>query len=221
MWCERVLRNVAEDVRTLAGRELDYVDIEWDECKSVLKKRTRGRELVNVLLPASEKIRHGDVVFDDGRRAVLVNVVAAPMIVVKPPDAQALAVLALELGNLHRPTQIGRDELILPACEEAMEVIQALGFHWTVEQRRFEPQALIGSPAIHVAEEIQVMRPSSNVVPSRPRYSGGGSGRGWSEQSSPPNEPPPQPSPGLPGAGGKTGGPGDHSVRPNESASNF
>ena len=158
MWCERVVRNLADAKEALGEQVIDYVDVEWDECKSVLKKHTRGGEPVRVLLPSAQRLRHGDVLLEEQNRAIVVNVLPAPMVVVRPPDATSLAILALELGNLHWPTQIAVGEVIFPPSEVALDALKRLGLPWTLEDRRFEPQTLVATNGVNVAAALQVIR---------------------------------------------------------------
>jgi urease accessory protein UreE len=64
------MRQVPND----SHRAVDYVDIHWDQCRSTLKARSRGGEDIRVLLPRGQSLRHGDVLFEDAARAVIINV---------------------------------------------------------------------------------------------------------------------------------------------------
>lgn len=161
MWCERIVRNLAESDGQADGREIDYVDIDWDECKSVLKKRSRGGQEVRVLLPHPQRVRHGDVLFEDESRTVMVNVIPCEVIVVRASDAQGMGILALELGNLHWPTQIGGDEVIFPPDDAAIDVVKKLGMTWRTEQRRFEPRMVEVASDVKVSQDIRVIRGGS------------------------------------------------------------
>ena len=156
MWCERVLRNLAEVDSN--SKRIDYIDIHWDECKSVLKSRSRAGEEVRVLLRPPDRLRHGDVLHEDAARLLVVNVLPCPVIVVRPPDARAMGALALELGNLHWPTQITDSEIIFPPGDEALETLQKLGgLPHTQETRRFAPLP-VPAGAVNVADTFHVIR---------------------------------------------------------------
>lgn len=154
MWCEAIVRNAAEQC-DFAGRKLDYVDILWDQRRSTFRGRSRDGEEVRVLLPRGQILRQGDVLFEDSGQALLVNVVPCELIVVRSDNTRLMAVLGLELGNLHWPTQVTEEEILFPESEDALEAARRLGLDWTTETRRFEPLEITsarvsGSPAIRI-----------------------------------------------------------------------
>lgn len=160
MWCERVLKNVA-DGDALAGRAVDCVDIGWDQCRSTLKSRSRGGEDVRVLLPRGQNLRHGDVIYDDGARAVVIHVLPCELIVVRSDDVRLLAELALELGNLHWPTQVTDDEILFVEEDNALNAVRRLGLTWTRETRRFEPIPILAT-AVRTADAFRVIRSAAS-----------------------------------------------------------
>lgn len=136
MWCDRVLGNVA----SYAPREWDFVDVEWSECGRSLDRTSRGGRRARVLLPPGQRFGHGDVLFDDGQRAVVVDVTESEVLAVRPPTPRLLALLTLELGNLHWPTEISdAGEVIFPEDGPALAVLEKLGLTPTRESRRFSP----------------------------------------------------------------------------------
>lgn len=156
MWCERVVRNAA-DGAGLAGPTVDYVDVAWDQCRSTLKARSRGGEEVRVLLPRGQTLRHGDVLFENDERAIVVNVVPCELIVVRCDERRRLAELALELGNLHWPTQVTDDELLFIEEETALAAVERLGLSWTRQTRRFEPMPILAL-GIRTADSVRIVR---------------------------------------------------------------
>jgi urease accessory protein len=159
MWCESIVRNAREG-EDLGGRAVDYVDIQWDQCRSTLKARSRGGEEVRVLLPRGQTLRHGDVLFEDDRHAVVVNVLPCEVVVVRSPESRLMAELALELGNLHQPTQVGENELAFLEDPQALAAAQRLGLEVTRELRRFEPLAVLVA-MVRPAQRIQILRPGN------------------------------------------------------------
>jgi len=155
MWCERVIRNVPDG--NFAGKDVDFIDICWDECRSVLKKRSRAGEEVRVLLDRKERLRHGDMLFEDERRAMVINVLPCEVIVVRSESAEALANLAFDLGNLHWPTQIAESELIFIEEEKAMQAVERSGLTWSRQSRRFDPLP-VGVTPLRVSDNVQILR---------------------------------------------------------------
>jgi urease accessory protein len=162
MWCEKILRNAANDGRAQwGGRDGDVVDVAWHECRNALKKRSRGGEEIRVLLPAGQTPHHGDVVFEDGRRIIVIEVSPCDTIVVRPASIRDAAAIALELGNLHAPTQITETEIIFIEDQSAMQVLEKWNAPFDRENRRFEPTPAIATPGVRMAGNFKVIRGSA------------------------------------------------------------
>jgi urease accessory protein UreE len=170
MWCERVLRNAAgETPAQWERRDVDFVDLAWDECLHVLKKRSRNGKEVRVLLPPDQRLQHGDVLYEDDACALLVNVLACDVVVARPESPRDAAALALELGNLHVPTQITDDEILFLEDESALEALAKSRVRWQREQRRFEPMEVIALPAVRRASGLRIIRRERQApLPSEP-----------------------------------------------------
>jgi urease accessory protein len=154
MWCERIVRNAA-DGEGLASRAVDYIDIAWDQRRSTLKARSRGGEEVRVLLPRGQALRHGDVLEEDDARAIVINVLPCELIVARSKQPRLLAELALELGNLHWPTQVTDDAILFMEEQAALAAATRLGLVLTRENRRFEPAPI---PAVRATDPVRIIR---------------------------------------------------------------
>jgi hypothetical protein len=147
MWAERVVRRVADPQNhDWSKRSVDFVDVAWNACGRVLKSTTRGGEAVRVLLPAGERLHHGDVIFEDATRVVVIIVPACELIVARPANAAAAARLALELGNL-----------LFVEDGPPLAAADGLGIAWTRELRRFEP-AVVSGGSVPLAGQFEIIR---------------------------------------------------------------
>ena len=155
MWCEKIIRNLATDPPP--GASVDWVDIQWNECGRILKKQSRAGEPIRVLLPPGQRLRHKDVIYEDASLAIAINVQMCEVIVAKIADTKKLATLALELGNLHLPTQIDAQEIIFIEDGPAMAVLDSLQISWAKEVRRFEPTQIISVPSVDVSPALRVV----------------------------------------------------------------
>ena len=136
MWCDRVLGNLTH----YPPRGWDYVDVEWFECGRSLNRVSRGGEKVRILLPPGKRFEHGDVIFDDGQVAVVIEVTPREMLSVIAPGPRLLATLTLELGNLHCPTEItDAGEVIFPEDGPTLEILKKLQLTALKQIRRFNP----------------------------------------------------------------------------------
>ncbi|HWE97905.1 MAG TPA: hypothetical protein VG269_28370 [Tepidisphaeraceae bacterium] len=164
------MRNVAGETPAPWERgNVDFVDLAGDECRHVLKKQSRGGKEVRVLLPPDQHLRHGDVLYEDNACMLVVNVLPCDVIVARPDSSRDAAALALELGNLHVPTQITDDEIIFPEDESALETLAKSRVRWQREQRRFEPMEVIALPGVRRAGGLRIIRRGCQApVPSEP-----------------------------------------------------
>lgn len=157
MWCEAIVRN-AQGEKEFGGRAVDYVDIQWDQRRSTLKARSRGGEEVRVLLPRGQTLGHGDVLFEDEARALVINVLPCELIVVSSQNPRLMAELALELGNLHWPTQVTEMELIFLESDESLAAAQRIGLEISRQVRRFDPLPVLATN-VKATHPIQILRP--------------------------------------------------------------
>ena len=160
MWCEQILYNSPAPAESgFQGREVDYIDLGWDERSSVIKKRTRGGEEVRVVLTPPSRPRHGDVLFEDAHRVVIVQVNPTEVVVAGPAPARAMAEAALELGNLHWPTQLTESSIIFPPNDVAIAVLDRLAIPRRTELRRFDPAEISALPVADFAKSFQLLAP--------------------------------------------------------------
>ncbi len=122
MWCDKIIRNIAAPSNDSDGREFDYLELEWSECRNVVKKLTTAGELICIFLPPTQQLRHGDVIYEDAARIVVVHVLPCAIVVAEVPKAYQLAVLAMEMGNLHLPAEVSAVGIAFVEDAAAMRV---------------------------------------------------------------------------------------------------
>lgn len=157
MWCETIIRNLGNTPASDASdRAIDWVDLDWNECGRLLKKQTRGGQSVRVLLSPGQTLRHHDVIFEDERQSIALNVLPCEVVVAQAANMRELAMLALEFGNLHLPVQIENNQILFIEDGPPMSVLEAMGIRWTRQVRRFEPEQVKSAPAVEVAPDLRV-----------------------------------------------------------------
>ncbi len=114
-----------------------------------------GRE-VEILLPLGVGLRHGDVLLDDERSRVVVNIVPCPVLVVRPKDVQEMGVLACELGNLHVPVEVTPTELVVLSEGPTLEVLRRYQASYEKQVRRFAPLRASVITRPRLADSFQV-----------------------------------------------------------------
>jgi urease accessory protein UreE len=130
----------------------------WDLDRRAFRKTTRAGTMVRVLLSPGRDLRHGDVLSDaDVMLRVGVSVKPSEILVVRPPDASAMGVLALELGNLHIPTEIVDGILRTISDGPSEQVISRLGLAFERQIIRFQPRRCAGMPQVRLSDDLRVV----------------------------------------------------------------
>jgi urease accessory protein len=159
MWCEKVRGNLAELIdSTTSELDIDFVELAWHQCGQIVKTQTTTGEPIRILLSRGQRLRHGDVVYQDERRLVVIKVTPCEVIVAYVPRAEDAAILALELGNLHLPAQIGDGEILFIEDVCAVKVLEFRSMPWKREIRRFEPSHVLSAPVIQRADDLRIIR---------------------------------------------------------------
>lgn len=113
------LRDYDRSVHTI-----DWLPIEWYETsKRILHKKTiDGREIHLKFLKENPNLQQGDVLFNENKILIVVDLIPTDVIVLKPSSMHDMAMLCYEIGNKHLPLYY-EDELLLMPFEEPL-------FHW-------------------------------------------------------------------------------------------
>ncbi|ASK30063.1 urease accessory protein UreE [Chryseobacterium sp. T16E-39] len=112
------------------GKNVDYLDLEWFETtKRIQRKKTRqGIDLAIKFLREGQRLREGDVLYDDETKVIVVNVVETEAIVMKPASMLEMGTICYEIGNKHIPLFIQNDEVLLPFEMPMYRWLEASGF---------------------------------------------------------------------------------------------
>lgn len=122
--------------------EVDYVDLEWYECRRRVQKATSHSGVAVGLRLDQDTLNVGllqdDVLAVVDGKAIAVNVKEAEVLVVKLTNVKDAAKITYEIGNRHAPLFYGENfDEIMMAYDKPMEVmLEKLHAHPTVEQRK-------------------------------------------------------------------------------------
>ncbi|MDY3875124.1 MAG: urease accessory protein UreE [Megamonas funiformis] len=106
MIIEHIIGNISD--KNIDKYNIDYVNIEWYECQKKIHRLTssKGRD-VAISLDKETQTRgldDGDILYiDDDNTAIIVDILPAKAIIVKPKDVQEAIHCAYEIGNRHTP----------------------------------------------------------------------------------------------------------------------
>jgi urease accessory protein len=120
------------------GRLIDLLPLEWHETnKRILHKQTvSGKELTLKFLAESPNLQQDDVLYDDGKCMIVVNIVPCDVILLKPSTMQEMAYACYEIGNKHLPLYLEEDCLLMPYEAPLFRLLEASGFAPLVEKRK-------------------------------------------------------------------------------------
>jgi urease accessory protein UreE len=164
MWCEAVIRNLDDAATTeLDSPNIDWVDIEWNECDRLLKKQTRSGRPVRAALSAGKALRHHDVIYESAGDIVAINVLPCSVAVVEVKELGKAVRLALELGNLHLRVQIKVNQLIFLDNPQAFDAVIRLGLSWQKQVQRFEPETILSAPTAQLSDRFRLISRSKTV----------------------------------------------------------
>lgn len=98
---------------------IDVLSLEWFETsKTILKKKTKGGLDVAIRKDsASNPLNDGDIIYTDGRLAVMVEILPCECLVVTLAGFREMAAVCHEIGNRHIPVYIAGDAEIVTEFE--------------------------------------------------------------------------------------------------------
>ena len=124
------------------GRAIDRLPLEWFECsKRILHKKTgSGREVILKLLNETQVLQQDDVLYADDDTAIVVEVLACDVVVIKPASMYEMAMICYEIGNKHLPLFYESETLLVPYDAPTHRLLQASGYHVEVQKRKLLKQ---------------------------------------------------------------------------------
>jgi urease accessory protein len=122
----------------LGGRHIDPVAIEWHEAnKRILTKKTKsGREILMKFLGEGPALSEGDVLWQDEKDIIVVEISCCEAIVVRPTSTYQMAAACYEIGNRHLPLFYNAGEILVPFEAPLFKLLVAGGYHPARETRK-------------------------------------------------------------------------------------
>lgn len=147
MIINETIGNISE--YPLNGRSIDYLDLEWYEStKRIQRKKTRsGADVAIKFLREGQRLREGDILFENSEKVIAVNILETEAIVMTPSSMLEMGTVCYEIGNKHIPLFIQDDKVLLPFEMPMFRWLEVSGFN----------------PEKHSVKLLNVLR--SNVEP--------------------------------------------------------
>ncbi|CAA7195856.1 urease accessory protein UreE [Chryseobacterium potabilaquae] len=111
-------------------KPVDYLDLEWFETtKRIQRKKTRlGIDIAIKFLREGQRLREGDILFEDNEKVIAVNIMETEAIVMSPVSLLEMGTVCYEIGNKHIPLFIQDDKVLLPFEMPMYRWLEASGF---------------------------------------------------------------------------------------------
>ncbi|MBB6331167.1 urease accessory protein [Chryseobacterium sediminis] len=127
MIINQIIGNLTENP---TEKIIDYLDLEWFEItKRIQRKKTRqGTDVAIKFLREGQRLREGDILFEDAEKIIAVNVLETEAIVMSPASLLEMGTVCYEIGNKHIPLFIQNDKVLLPFEMPMFRWLEASGF---------------------------------------------------------------------------------------------
>jgi urease accessory protein len=164
MLFDRILGNISSPDLAISGT--DTVDIEWHECNArALRKNTTVGRSIGILIPIGTTLHDGDVLCtpEDSADKIVVHIPPTDVWAIWPAGAGAMAHVALELGNLHVPVEVGEDVLFTIPDGPTREVLDRYGVKYELVSRTFSPLRATVLQGVKLADDFAIKSKSSTI----------------------------------------------------------
>lgn len=122
----------------LDNRSIDWLQLEWFEAgKRILRRKTQsGRELALKFLAEHTGLKQGDVIYEDERSIIVIEIIPCECLVIKPSDMFEMASACYEIGNKHLPLYFEENCLLVPFEKPLYKLLAAQGYPVSIETRK-------------------------------------------------------------------------------------
>ncbi|MFH7017234.1 urease accessory protein UreE [Flavobacterium sp. FlaQc-47] len=128
MTISETLGNISDT--SFGLKPIDYLDLEWFEStKRIQRKKTRqGEDIAIKFLREGQRLREGDVLFENDKKIIVVNILETEAIVISPASMLEMGTVCYEIGNKHIPLFIQHDKVLLPFEMPMYRWLEVSGF---------------------------------------------------------------------------------------------
>jgi len=139
------------------GRAIDRLELEWFEInKRILSKQTvSGKGVILKFLDKAPSFKQDDVLFADEHTLIVVEILPAETIVIKPKSNYEIAYICYEIGNKHLPLFFEDELLMIPFDEPVYKMLKASGFEVEKQDKKLQHQLKTSvAPHTHSGESL-------------------------------------------------------------------
>lgn len=128
MIINEVLGNIADFPAD--NRTIDLLEMEWFEAtKKIQRRKTNsGQEVAIKFLREGQRLRQGDIVYEDDQKLVIVQIRPCDAIVLTPDTMLEMGTICYEIGNKHLPLFIQDNRVMMPFEMPMFRWLEASGY---------------------------------------------------------------------------------------------
>lgn len=136
MLVQKKIGNITDHINT--SKTIDWLMLEWYETnKRILRKRTQsGIEVLLKFLQDNPSLTQGDILFEDEKTIIAVEVLSCDCMVIAPTNMFEMASVCYEIGNKHLPLFFENDEVLVPFEMPLYKLLTAQGYLVKQEKRK-------------------------------------------------------------------------------------
>jgi len=129
-----------DKINELSKSGIDILFLHWYETnKRILHKQTvSGKNISLRFLQENPAFETGDILYRDETTTIVVDILPAEAIVIKPSDMFEMASLCYEIGNKHLPLFYEDETLLVPYDATFYKYLTASGYLLAVENRKLQ-----------------------------------------------------------------------------------
>lgn len=123
-----ILGNIADFPTN--ERSIDLLEMEWFEASKKIQRRksNNGQEITIKFLREGQRLRQGDIVYQDDFKIVAVQIKPCDAIVLAPTNMLEMGTICYEIGNKHLPLFIQNDQVMMPFEMPMFRWLEASGY---------------------------------------------------------------------------------------------
>lgn len=139
MLFEKILGNI-KDFNNKKDYEIEKIIIKSDDLEKRILRVTseNGNEYGISLKDSGTKLENGSVLFDDGKKLIIIETDLEKVLVISPKDMDQMGEIAHFLGNMHTPIKIEHSKIYLHYDKYLDNTLKEKKYTFEIEYLKFK-----------------------------------------------------------------------------------
>src|SRR5699024_9629451 len=137
MIIEEIKGNIANLAQNEKNKHVEKVFLEnSDLVKRIERDTTEHSNVISIRLKVAIDLQYGDILYQDDRNMIIVDVNSEDLLVIKPRTVQEMGDIAHQLGNRHLPAEFTETEMLVQYDYLVESLLKDLGIPYDHEDRK-------------------------------------------------------------------------------------